>query len=34
MFESFGDRLQNALHIFIGYGKITEDNIYDIIKLY
>lgn len=27
MFESLGERLQNALHKIKGYGKITEDNI-------
>ena len=26
MFESLGDRLQNALHKIKGYGKITEDK--------
>ena len=32
MFESLGDRLQNALHNIKGYGKITEDNIGDMMK--
>lgn len=32
MFESLGDRLQNALHKIKGYGKITEDNIGDMMK--
>ena len=32
MFESLGDRLQNALHKIKGYGKITEDNISDMMK--
>ena len=27
MFESLGDRLQNAINKIKGYGKITEDNI-------
>ncbi len=32
MFESLGDHLQNALHKIKGYGKITEDNIGDMMK--
>ena len=32
MFESLGDRLQNALHKIKGYGKITEDNINDAMR--
>jgi len=32
MFESLGDRLQNALHKIKGYGKITEDNIADMMR--
>lgn len=32
MFESLGDRLQNALHRIKGYGKITEDNISDMMR--
>ena len=32
MFESLGDRLQNALHKVKGYGKITEDNISDMMR--
>ncbi len=32
MFESLGDRLQNALHKIKGYGKITEDNISDMMR--
>ena len=32
MFESLGDRLQNALHKVRGYGKITEDNISDMMR--
>ena len=32
MFESLGDRLQNALHKIKGYGKITEDNIQDMMR--
>ena len=32
MFESLGDRLQNALHKIKGYGKITEDNIFDMMR--
>lgn len=32
MFESLGDRLQNAINKIKGYGKITEDNISDITR--
>jgi len=32
MLESLGDRLQNALHKIKGYGKITEDNISDMMR--
>ena len=32
MFESLGDRLQNALHKIKGYGKITEDNISEAMR--
>lgn len=32
MFESLGERLQNALHKIKGYGKITEDNIADMMR--
>ena len=32
MFESLGDRLQNAIHKIKGYGKITEDNISDAMR--
>ena len=32
MFESLGDRLQNVLHKVKGYGKITEDNISDMMR--
>ncbi len=32
MFESLGERLQNAIHKIKGYGKITEDNIKDITR--
>ena len=32
MFESLGDRLQSALHKIKGYGKITEDNISDMMR--
>ena len=31
MFESLSDRLQNAIHKMKGYGKITEDNINEVI---
>lgn len=32
MFESLGDHLQNAIHKIKGYGKITEDNISDMMR--
>ena len=32
MFENLGDRLQNALHKIKGYGKITEENISDMMR--
>ena len=32
MFEGLGERLQNALHKIKGYGKITEDNINDMMR--
>ncbi len=32
MFESLGDRLQNALSKIKGYGKITEDNISEMMR--
>ncbi len=32
MFEGLGERLQNALHKIKGYGKITEDNISDMMR--
>lgn len=32
MFESLGDRLQKVLHKARGYGKITEDNISEMVK--
>ena len=32
MFENLGDRLQNALNKIKGYGKITEDNIGEVIR--
>ena len=32
MFEILGDRLQNVLHKIKGYGKITEDNISDMMR--
>ena len=32
MFESLGNRLQNALHKMKGYGKITEENIGDMMR--
>ena len=32
MFESLGDRLQNVVHKVKGYGKITEDNISDMMR--
>ena len=32
MFESLGDRLQNAIDKIKGYGKITEENISDVVR--
>lgn len=32
MFESLGDRLQNAVNKIKGYGKITEDNISEVTR--
>ncbi len=32
MFENLGDRLQKILHKAKGYGKITEDNISEMVK--
>lgn len=32
MFESLGDRLQNAISKIKGYGKITEDNIGEMMR--
>ncbi len=32
MFESLSERLQNAIHKMKGYGKITEDNINEVMK--
>jgi len=32
MFENLGERLQNAVHKMKGYGKITEENISDILR--
>ena len=32
MFESLGDHLQNAIDQIRGYGKITEDNIKDVMR--
>ncbi len=32
MFENLGDRLQEALHKIKGYGKITEDNISEMMR--
>ena len=32
MFENLGDRLQNAMHKIKGYGKITEENISEIVR--
>ncbi|MBQ7140062.1 MAG: signal recognition particle protein [Bacilli bacterium] len=32
MFENLGDRLQNALSKIKGYGKITEDNIGEMMR--
>ena len=32
MFDSLGDRLQNAIHKIKGYGKITEENITEAMR--
>ncbi len=32
MFENLSERLSNAMHKIKGYGKITEDNISDILR--
>ena len=32
MFESLGEHLQNAIDKIKGYGKITEDNISDMMR--
>ncbi|MBQ8871649.1 MAG: signal recognition particle protein [Bacilli bacterium] len=32
MFENLGDRLQNAVDKIKGYGKITEDNISEVVR--
>ena len=32
MFESLGDRLQTVMHKIKGYGKITEDNISEMMR--
>lgn len=32
MFESLGDRLQNAVDKIRGYGKITDDNVSDVVR--
>ena len=32
MFEGLGDRLQNALNKIKGYGKITAENISDMMR--
>ena len=32
MFESLGDRLQSVVSKIKGYGKITEDNISEIVR--
>ena len=32
MFESLGERLQNAIHKIKGYGKINEDNISEMMR--
>ena len=32
MFDSLGDRLQNVISKFKGYGKITEDNISEMTR--
>ncbi|MEG0267032.1 MAG: signal recognition particle receptor subunit alpha, partial [Bacilli bacterium] len=32
MFESLGDRLQNAIDKIKGYGRISEDNISEVVR--
>ena len=32
MFENLSDRLQNVMHKIKGYGRITEDNISDMMR--
>lgn len=32
MFENLGDRLQNVMSKIKGYGKITEDNISEMLR--
>ena len=32
MFENLGDRLQTAIDKIKGYGKITEDNISEVVR--
>ena len=32
MFENLSDRLQDIAHKMKGYGKITEDNITDMMR--
>ena len=32
MFESLSDRIQGIAHKIKGYGKITEDNIADMMR--
>ena len=32
MFENLGERLQNAIDKIKGYGKITEENINDVVR--
>ena len=34
MFENLGDRLQSAVNKIKGYGKITEDNIFELKELF
>ena len=32
MFENLSDRLQDVIHKIRGYGKITEDNISEVVR--
>ena len=32
MFENLSERLQNTMHKIKGYGKITEDNISEMLR--